>query len=70
MADTVIYAFNARNASPAAPWETTPANMVNGVETDYAETNNDGEVEELTGNDCPGDDLGDISKVELCLCLR
>ena len=65
MAETVIYEFTIRNASPALPWETTPANMVNGIKTDYAETNNDGETEELTENDCPGDDLGEISKVEL-----
>lgn len=62
---TVIYDFTTRNADVGDPWETTPANMVNGVETDYAETNNDGETEELTENDCPGTALGTISKVEL-----
>ena len=34
MANTVLYECNARNASAANPWETTPANIVNGVATD------------------------------------
>jgi len=39
--------------------------MVNGVETDYASTTTDGDIQCLITNECAGTDLGTISKVEL-----
>lgn len=65
MADTAVYEFNARNASPADPWDTNPANMIDGTYDSYAETDSTGDEEELTANECDGTDLGTISAVEL-----
>jgi hypothetical protein len=59
----VTYYFNAW--STAEEWKTTPQNMVDGTESNYAETKTANDVELLTGNDCPGTDLGTISKVEI-----
>jgi hypothetical protein len=62
---TVIYEFTARNAGVANPWDTNPGNMVNGTETDFAETDSNADEEELVTNECTGTDLGLIDKVEL-----
>jgi len=60
----VIYYFNAW-AEGVEEWSTNPGEMVDGVETDYASTTDDGDIQLLTGNTCPGTDLGTITKVEL-----
>jgi len=46
-------------------WDTLPNNMVDGIETNYASTTVDDQYEYLENNDCPGTDLGTITKVEL-----
>ena len=60
----ITYYFNAW-AEGVEEWSTNPGEMVDGVETDYASTTDDGDIQKLTGNTCPGTDLGTISKVEL-----
>ena len=64
MADTVIYEFDAY-AEGVEEWSTNPGEMVDGVETDYASTTTDGDIQKLTENECEGGDLGTISKVEI-----
>ena len=59
---SVTYYFNAYDVG-GKEWETAPANMTNGDETSYASTNQNNDVEWLTGNTCPGTDLGTITKV-------
>jgi len=59
----IIYEFTAKHAT--VDWETTPEKMVDGTETSYAETTNDGEVQLLITNECDGSDLGTISMVEM-----
>jgi uncharacterized protein YfbU (UPF0304 family) len=49
----------------AETWETNPSYMVDGNPSNHASTTADGDVELCDGNTCPGNDLGDISKVEL-----
>lgn len=61
---TVTYYFNAYDVGGEV-WATTPANMVDGTNTNYASTTRNKDVELLTGNSCPGTDLGAISKVEI-----
>jgi len=63
MASPVTYYFNDNHASEL--WETTPENMVDGTDASYAATTTDGQVHRLIGNNCPGTDLGTITKVEL-----
>lgn len=60
---TQTYYFNARHATEI--WTSDPDKMVDGVETQYASTTEDGDIQLLTANNCPGTDLGTISKVEL-----
>lgn len=60
----IIYEFDAY-AEGVEEWSTNPGEMVDGVETDYASTTTDGDIQKLTGNECVGTDLGSISKVEL-----
>jgi hypothetical protein len=63
---TVIYYFDAYDSGPGGKrWHTDPGKMVDGTETSYASTANNGDVELLTGNTCPGTDLGTITKVEI-----
>jgi len=64
MADTVIYEFDAW-AEGVEEWSTNPGEMVDGVETDYASTTTDGDIQKLIDNECVGEDLGTISKVEI-----
>jgi len=60
----VTYYFNAYDVG-VEEWATTPENMTNGVETNYASTATIGDIELLTGNTCPGTSLGTITKVEI-----
>lgn len=46
-------------------WATNPGCMVDGNISTYASTYINGDVERCDGNTCPGDDLGNISRVEL-----
>ena len=59
----VTYYFNSYNNGEA--WQAYGSYMVNGSLADAALTWNAGQVQALTGNTCPGTDLGYISKVEL-----
>ena len=59
---TVTYYWTAKTGDG---WETTPECMYDNILTNYAETDNDGEYEDLITNNCPGTDLGVITKVEL-----
>lgn len=58
---SVSYYFNSRST---ANWS-DPANMVDGILTNYASTDSTGTEETLDGNTCPGTNLGTIQKVEL-----
>ena len=57
----VTYYFN---AYVTGVW-TDPAKMVDGILTNYGSTTSTGATQVLTGNDCPGTDLGTITKVEI-----
>jgi len=61
----VTYYFNAYDVGEA--WFYNPENMVDGsIETgDYAHSNGVGDIQLLTGNTCPGENLGKITKIEL-----
>jgi len=61
--DEVTYYFDAHHATEK--WTTTPEYMVDNVLTNYASTTVNNQVERLTGNTCPGTDLGAITKVEI-----
>jgi len=62
-ADQVTYYFTSYDNNEA--WATIPGNMVDGSTSNYASTSIDGDVELCDGNNCSGNDLGTISKVEL-----
>jgi hypothetical protein len=62
-AATIGYTFNSYSAGEA--WETTPANMVDGVLTNYATTNNNGDTQLLNANNNTGTNLGTIISVEI-----
>lgn len=62
-ADTVEYYFDDYDVATA--WATNPQLMVDGFTGNYAETNQEGDMEMCDENTCPGTDLGTISKVEL-----
>jgi len=62
-ADKITYYFNAYDAGKS--WGTAPENMADGIETNYASTKKNKDVELLTGNTCPGTDMGAIIKVEI-----
>ena len=63
---TVKYYFNSITSdSQEFAWDTNPYNMVDGNTSTYASTTLDRDVEECTGNSCPGTVIGLISKVEL-----
>ena len=61
---SVTYYFNAYDAG-GEEWAKDAAYMVDGSETTFAYTKSPGNVELLTGNTCPGTDLGNISKVKI-----
>ncbi len=63
---TAKYYFNnLTSSSQENAWATNPSYMVDGNTSTYASTTLDRDVEECTGNSCPGTDIGPISKVEL-----
>jgi YHS domain-containing protein len=62
-ADQKTYYFNSYDNTE--DWETNPSNMVAGNPSNHSSTTADGDIELCDGNTCPGNDLGDISKVEL-----
>ncbi|GAJ21166.1 unnamed protein product, partial [marine sediment metagenome] len=57
----VTYYFNAYTVGV---WG-NPQNMVDGSLTTYGSTSTKNATQILTGNDCPGTDLGMITKVEI-----
>lgn len=59
----VVYRFTQYSFFEA--WPNSPERMVDGNENSYASTPNDGDVEFLITNNCPGDNLGSIEKVEI-----
>lgn len=62
-ADTIDYYFNAYNVAVA--WTNDPEKMVDGTDASYAYTKTDLNKEELTGNNCPGSNLGEITDVQI-----
>lgn len=59
----ITYYFSAYHSTEK--WTTTPECMVDSVTSSYASATVNNQVERLTGNTCPGDDLGAITKVEV-----
>lgn len=59
----VDYYFNYSGES----WDSYPDYMTDNLLTTYAFTSSDGDVQMLTVNNCPGTNLGTISKVEIRL---
>lgn len=64
MAETVTYYFDGYDED-GEEWSVNPDKMVDGVLDEYADTNNDGEVQLCNSNTCPATDLGTITKVEI-----
>jgi len=60
----ITYYFNAYDVG-VNEWANTPENMVDGDTGTEAWTNQNNDVQLLTGNTCAGTDLGTITKVEL-----
>ena len=60
----VTYYFNAYDVG-VEEWTNNPDRMVDNNTGLYASTSTDTQVQLLTGNTCPGTDLGTISKVEI-----
>lgn len=46
-------------------WDNDPLYMIDGILTNYAYTSSDGDTQALLETDCPGTDLGTITKVEI-----
>ncbi len=64
-ADTVTYYFDAYNSANPGSWGQNPQNTADGSTSTYGRDNVNGHYVELTGNTCPGTDLGTISAVEV-----
>ncbi|KYK34786.1 MAG: hypothetical protein AYK22_04750 [Thermoplasmatales archaeon SG8-52-3] len=65
-AEQVTYYFDSFDEGPYGEvWAAYPNYMVDGNMNNYASTTIDGDVELCDENNCSGDDLGTISKVEL-----
>jgi uncharacterized repeat protein (TIGR01451 family) len=62
-AGTATYYFNSYSAGQV--WATNPANMVDGIETSYASTVIQNDVQLLDANNATGIDLGTITSVEI-----
>ena len=62
-ASEITYFFNSYDNSEG--WATSPGYMVDGSTSNYASTTTDGDIELCDDNNCSGDDIGTISKVEL-----
>lgn len=60
---SVNYYFNANNGD--ATWDANANNVTDGVTTTYGTDNDNGSTLTLTGNTCPGTNLGTITKVEI-----
>jgi hypothetical protein len=59
-----IYYFDSYDIG-GEEWETNPASMTDDSLTNFANTSTDAQVQLLTGNNCTGENLGTITKVEL-----
>jgi hypothetical protein len=62
---TKTYYFDAYDAAPGERWQHRPDYMADNILTNYAYTSTLNDVELLTGNSCPGTELGTISTVEI-----
>jgi len=62
-ADQATYYFD--TYSGGETWANNPGYMVDGSTSNFASTTSDGDIELCTSNNCSGNDLGTISKVEL-----
>lgn len=58
---TVTYYFNAYSSATLS----SPGNLIDGALSTYASSSSNGANEVLSGNTCPGTNLGTISKVEV-----
>ncbi|RLI68911.1 hypothetical protein DRO91_08370, partial [Candidatus Heimdallarchaeota archaeon] len=61
--NNVIYYFDAYDTGEA--WPNTPANMVDGTNTTFANCGQGTHIQLLNNNTCPGTNLGTIEKVEI-----